>query len=44
MVNDYIPMGNGEFVVEIRVSDRLDGTSLSRLFQNGSDDVPRCCS
>ena len=41
MVNDYIPMGNGEFVVEIRVSDRLDGTSLSRLFQNGSDDVPQ---
>jgi trk system potassium uptake protein TrkA len=33
MVNDYIPLGNGEFVVEITVSERLDGTPLSRLVQ-----------
>lgn len=33
MVNDYIPLGNGEFVVEITVSERLDGTPLSRVVQ-----------
>lgn len=33
MVNDYIPIGNGEFVVEIRVSDRLDGVPLSSIFE-----------
>lgn len=31
MVNDYIPIGNGEFVVEIRVSERLDGAPLSKF-------------
>ncbi len=34
MVNDYIPVGNGEFVVEIRVSDRLDGLPLSRIVRD----------
>src|SRR5690606_10222511 len=29
MVNDYISLGNGEFVVEITVSERLDGVALS---------------
>ncbi len=28
MVNDYITMGNGEFVVEIEASDLLDGKTL----------------
>ncbi len=37
MVNDYIPLGNGEFVVEIRVSDRLDGKPLSSVLQDGTD-------
>ena len=31
MVNDYISVGNGEFVVEIRVSERLEGEALSRI-------------
>lgn len=31
MVNDYISLGNGEFIVEITVSDRLDKLSLSEL-------------
>jgi len=35
MVNDYIPIGNGEFVVEIRVSERLDGTPLSQIVRDG---------
>lgn len=37
MVNDYIPIGNGEFVVEIRVSERLDGTPLSKVFSEAPD-------
>jgi len=40
MVNDYIPIGNGEFVVEIRVSERLDGTRLSQVVRDGPD-TPR---
>ncbi len=32
MVNDYISLGNGEFVVEIGVSERLKGVSLSEVF------------
>src|SRR5690606_7523602 len=28
MVNDYISLGNGEFVVEIDISDRLEGVPL----------------
>jgi trk system potassium uptake protein TrkA len=31
MVNDYISIGNGEFIVEIEVSERLDGTALSEV-------------
>lgn len=31
MVNDYIPLGNGEFVVEIEVSKQLDGRTLDTL-------------
>lgn len=37
MVNDYIPLGNGEFVVEIRVSERLDGLSLSDILRDGKN-------
>lgn len=37
MVNDYIPIGNGEFVVEIKVSERLDGQSLSQIQRAGRD-------
>lgn len=40
MVNDYIPLGNGEFVVEIRVSDRLDGKPLSAILRGGPE-APR---
>lgn len=32
MVNDYISLGNGEYVVEIDVSERLRGVSLSEVF------------
>ena len=32
MVNDYISLGNGEFIVEIRVSERLDGMPISKVF------------
>ena len=35
MVDDYITLGNGEFVVEIRVSDRLAGKTIASLFKNG---------
>jgi trk system potassium uptake protein TrkA len=31
MVNDYIPLGNGEFVVEIEVSKQLDGRALDTI-------------
>ena len=34
MVEDYISLGNGEFVVEIHVSKQLDGMSISSLLQN----------
>ena len=34
MVDDYIPLGNGEFVVEIRVSDRLGGKTIASLLKN----------
>ncbi len=33
MVNDYISLGNGEFVVEITASQRLDDTMLDRILQ-----------
>ncbi|WP_353172712.1 potassium channel family protein [Paracandidimonas soli] len=31
MVNDYIPLGNGEFVVEIDVATQLEGQTLGKL-------------
>lgn len=34
MVNDYISIGNGEFVVEIDVSERLQGTPLAQVFRD----------
>ena len=34
MVNDYISIGNGEFVVEIDVSERLEGVALSQVLEN----------
>ena len=37
MVNDYIPLGNGEFVVEIRASERLEGRALSDVLGDGPD-------
>jgi len=37
MVNDYISVGNGEFVVEIQISERLDGKPLSQIFPKGPD-------
>lgn len=38
MVNDYIPLGNGEFVVEIEVSKQLDGQTLNMIL--GRSDHP----
>lgn len=40
MMNDYISIGNGEFIVEIRVSERLDGKALSDILR-GTDDLPQ---
>jgi trk system potassium uptake protein TrkA len=37
MLSDYIPLGNGEFVVEIRVSERLDDTPLSAVVPDGPE-------
>lgn len=34
MVNDYIPLGNGEFVVEIRVSESLEGKPLASVVKD----------
>ncbi|NYT57841.1 TrkA family potassium uptake protein [Alcaligenaceae bacterium] len=39
MVNDYISIGNGEFVVEIDVSERLEGTSLSQVLKDVPDTI-----
>src|SRR5690606_20690677 len=39
MVNDYISMGNGEFVVEISVSERLKDTPLSQVLQGVPDTI-----
>lgn len=33
MVNDYISIGNGEFVVEIDVSEKLDGVALDSVLK-----------
>ncbi len=40
MVNDYIPLGNGEFVVEIRVSERLEGKTLASIV-SGDPTLPQ---
>jgi trk system potassium uptake protein TrkA len=39
MVNDYISMGNGEFVVEIDISDHLQGRPVSTIVQDGTRDI-----
>ncbi|MYN12063.1 TrkA family potassium uptake protein [Pusillimonas sp. TS35] len=39
MVNDYISLGNGEFVVEIDVSERLDGMTLNAVLKDVAEDV-----
>src|SRR5690606_39210299 len=39
MVNDYISMGNGEFVVEIGVNERLVGAPLSQLLQGHPETI-----
>lgn len=37
MVNDYISMGNGEFVVEINVSEKLQGVTLRHILSKEPD-------
>ncbi|HWL30278.1 MAG TPA: TrkA family potassium uptake protein [Burkholderiaceae bacterium] len=39
MVNDYISIGNGEFVVEIDVSARLEGVPLKNVLPPGPDHI-----
>lgn len=39
MVNDYISIGNGEFVVEIDVSPHLTGAPLSKVLDNVSETI-----
>ncbi len=39
MVNDYISLGNGEFVVEIDISDRLEGVPLQRVLKDVPDTI-----
>src|SRR3546814_8845403 len=39
MVNDYISIGNGEFVVEIYVNERLEGSPLNKVLQGVPDTV-----
>lgn len=39
MVNDYISLGNGEFVVEIEASEHLQGVPLSHFLGNGSNSI-----
>ena len=39
MVTDYISLGNGEFVVEIEVSNHLEGAPLSRVMQDAADTI-----
>lgn len=34
MVEDYISLGNGDFIVEIHVAERLEGTPLNQLFNH----------
>lgn len=37
MVNDYISLGNGEFIVELTISQRLGGTSIQSLIASHED-------
>lgn len=37
MVNDYISLGNGEFVVEISVNEHLNNTTLKDIFASKSE-------
>ncbi|GAB2906659.1 TrkA family potassium uptake protein [Paralcaligenes sp. KSB-10] len=39
MVNDYISLGNGEFVVEIEASEHLQGVPLSHFLGSGSNPI-----
>ena len=39
MVNDYISIGNGEFVVEIDVSEHLEGAPLSQVLKDVPDTI-----
>ena len=39
MVNDYISLGNGQFVVEIHVGERLDRTSIGELLVESQEDI-----
>jgi len=38
MVDDYISLGNGEFIVELTISQRLDGVPIQRITE-GHEDV-----
>src|SRR5690606_29995299 len=40
MVEDYISLGNGEFIVEIHVSEQLDGAPIGR-FLHDAPETPR---
>lgn len=39
MVNDYISLGNGQFVVEIDVGARLDGTTIQQFLVESQEDI-----
>lgn len=39
MVEDYISLGNGEFIVEIHASEQLDGMPLSRLLRDTASPI-----
>ncbi len=39
MVTDYIPLGNGEFVVEIEASDQLEGLTLAGALGSGQTSI-----
>lgn len=39
MVNDYISLGNSEFVVEIEAGERLQGKSIAEFSQDVSDSI-----
>ncbi|OXR48397.1 MULTISPECIES: TrkA family potassium uptake protein [unclassified Pusillimonas] len=39
MVTDYISLGNGQFVVEIDVGERLDGTNVRQFLDESQEDI-----